>query len=174
MVWLISGPNFMNLAFQISSKIQKKNVFFGHFAGQKNLEFLLLIIDQMFNFIQKIAHRLIFEKKIKITLKYLLPLHIKSHFLRKSGNLRKWPSSNFLVACILFKIHVIKKKQKTVLKKSILYLRFWPPKFLWFLRDFPFFILFVTLELNYRQQYRWNTYIYIWIGWLDGSLQKKN
>ena len=91
----------------------------------------------------------------------------------KSAYLRKWPSSNLLIICLLLKIHVLKEKQKTVLKKSISYLRLWPPKFWWFLRDFPFLIFFVTLELNYRQQYRKNTYIYIWIGWLDGSPQKK-
>ena len=97
-----------------------------------------------------------------------------SHFLRKSGNLKKCPSSNFLIVCILFKIHVLKKKQKTVLKKSISYLRFWPPKFWWFLRDFPFLIFYVTLELNYRQQNRKNTNFYIWIGRLDASKQKNN
>ena len=53
----------------------------------------------------------------------------------KSGNLRKWPSSNLLIACILFKIHVLKKKQKTDLKNIFKYLRFWPLNIWCFVKD---------------------------------------
>ena len=67
----------------------------------------------------------------------IFQVDIKSTILIKSGNLRKLPSLNSPLACILFKIHVIKKINIC-----------FPLKFWWFLRNVPLLIYFINLELN--------------------------
>ena len=81
-----------------------------------------------------------------------------SHFLRKSGNLRKWPSSNLLIACILFKIHLIKKKN------TFSHSKFCPLNFWWFLSYVPLSIYFTNLELNSDKN---TDKILIFVFWLE-------
>ena len=98
----------------------------------------------------------------------------KSHFLRKSGKISIFEEVTlFKFAHYLFVGEDSCTKGKTInsFEKIHFVFEILTPKVLVILRIFPFFIFHATLELNYRQQHRKNTNIYIWIGSFDGSPQ---